>query len=270
VTTTVEAEEESRSVKHARVLRRWLLGVAITLALVVAGVYFAKFGGGLNSDQQVWGQFGDYVGGLLNPVFAFLALIGFLATLIIQTQELDLTRKELKKSSEALKSQHEATSRQVEAFLTSERAYVFAEVVLGNISAGSLGADPALKVWGTVKFWNYGKTAAVVTLIRGYMTLEADVPHELLAGAGTEKQLPASLAIATNTTHPEELIITLSRADVADMKDLRKRLYVVGKIEYNTVHGASCVTGFCWHVVYRENAGSVVTITRDSRLNVRT
>lgn len=52
-----------------------------------------------------FGQFGDYVGGILNPTFAFLSFIAILLTLRIQIEALNTSKEELVKSSEALVEQ---------------------------------------------------------------------------------------------------------------------------------------------------------------------
>jgi len=43
---------------------------------------FREFG--LSPEQEVWGQFGDYIGGLLNPIFAFLSFILVNYTIYLQ------------------------------------------------------------------------------------------------------------------------------------------------------------------------------------------
>ena len=66
------------------------------------------------------GSFGDFFGGVLNPIFSLLAFLALLTTIILQASELKSTRKELKKSakaqqeqSESLKLQNEATKLQI-------------------------------------------------------------------------------------------------------------------------------------------------------------
>jgi len=68
----------------------------------------------LSVDNGVWGQFGDYVGGTLNPVFGFLSLVILLSVLRqneralqMSKEELELTRQELKNSATALAEQSE-------------------------------------------------------------------------------------------------------------------------------------------------------------------
>jgi Putative phage abortive infection protein len=93
---------------EAHVARLTRLGYAgVVAALVVFAAYIVKFQGPLSSDPAAWGQFGDYLGGLLNPTFAFLALLALLATLGVQMRELRHSVRELANSAAALKSQND-------------------------------------------------------------------------------------------------------------------------------------------------------------------
>jgi len=49
--------------------------------------YFSNFPFVVSKDQAVWGQFGDYFGGVLNPLLSFFALLGLLVTLKAQQKE---------------------------------------------------------------------------------------------------------------------------------------------------------------------------------------
>jgi hypothetical protein len=57
------------------------------------------------SDIGKWGTVGDFFGGLLNPIFAFMAFILLTETYKTQKEELELTRKELSESNKALNRQ---------------------------------------------------------------------------------------------------------------------------------------------------------------------
>ena len=52
---------------------RWLIVVSVVLGAAVIATYVWKFGWVASPKQEHWGQFGDYVGGLLNALFSFLA-----------------------------------------------------------------------------------------------------------------------------------------------------------------------------------------------------
>ena len=69
---------------------------------------------------KIWADFGDFMGGTLNPILSALSLFGLLFTIYYQNKELEETRKELKESriaqqeqSESLKLQNEATKLQM-------------------------------------------------------------------------------------------------------------------------------------------------------------
>ena len=82
-------------------LGRLMLAVvlgAIAAVLVVVGAYTFTFTGSLLPKQDVWGQFGDFMGGTLNPILSFMALLALLLTIILQSYELRLTRQEMELS----------------------------------------------------------------------------------------------------------------------------------------------------------------------------
>jgi uncharacterized membrane protein len=74
-----------------------VLGAMVALILVVSA-YVCTFSGGPIAKQDVWGQFGDYIGGTLNPILSFLALLALLLTIVLQSYELRLTRQEMELS----------------------------------------------------------------------------------------------------------------------------------------------------------------------------
>lgn len=51
------------------------------------------------------GEFGDFFGGTLNPVFTFLTFLGLIITIVVQQQELKLARTEFRKTADTLKTQ---------------------------------------------------------------------------------------------------------------------------------------------------------------------
>ncbi|WP_367237229.1 hypothetical protein VXM67_17025 [Pseudomonas sp. Rh2] len=60
------------------------LSVAVVMVFGVLYAYFHNFSTDVSTKQDVWGQFGDYVGGLLNPTLSFFAFTGLLLTLRMQ------------------------------------------------------------------------------------------------------------------------------------------------------------------------------------------
>jgi hypothetical protein len=66
--------------------------VASILILITFGLYYYQFGMGptvLSKGKDVWGQFGDYFGGVLNPILSFISIL-----LLIKSVRMQLTANE--------------------------------------------------------------------------------------------------------------------------------------------------------------------------------
>ncbi|MDQ6482331.1 hypothetical protein [Dyadobacter sp. LHD-138] len=73
-------------------LAMWTIYVSFIIIFLVASAYLWKFADGTFSDSKAeWGAFGDYIGGILNPLAAIANLI-FLAYVSYQLSELDKSR----------------------------------------------------------------------------------------------------------------------------------------------------------------------------------
>ncbi|WP_444937707.1 putative phage abortive infection protein [Microbulbifer sp. JMSA002] len=89
-----------------------LIAVSLIIAICAGAMYASTFNGGLSNDSGVWGAFGDFMGGVLNPIFAFMGLIALLLTISMQSEELNNSTKELRNSAEALMEQSKSLERQ--------------------------------------------------------------------------------------------------------------------------------------------------------------
>ena len=103
-------------------LFKWIISLALFIIIVVFSFYWFFLGNGhrFSVDPQVWGTFGDYIGGVLNPFFSFLTLISLLYTINLQhrqleisTQELIASRNELELSRNELEKTANATQNAV-------------------------------------------------------------------------------------------------------------------------------------------------------------
>ena len=95
---------------------RALLTAAIVALFAIGAIsitYIAAFGTSHSADAAVWGQFGDYFGGLLNPLFALAAFLSALCSISMQ-------QREARAASEQLAAQTEIARKQLDA-LGSER-----------------------------------------------------------------------------------------------------------------------------------------------------
>ena len=80
--------------------------------VIVVGLYFYRFHGELSPNASDWGVLGDYIGGVLNPFYALLALIALLGTFALQLKELKISAAELKRSAESIEKQNQSMQRQ--------------------------------------------------------------------------------------------------------------------------------------------------------------
>lgn len=101
-----------------------LIGLFILLPLVPIGFYFAYFHENpISKSSEIWGQFGDYMGGVINPIFGFISVILLLYTirqqqeaLSLQRDELQATREELARSAKAQEASEKALNEQANIF----------------------------------------------------------------------------------------------------------------------------------------------------------
>lgn len=80
-----------------------VISIMAVLILIYAWWFWKA---GISSNPERWGQFGDYVGGLLNPIVA-------LAALYLLSWSVRIQRQELQSAQEALHSQADSTKTTV-------------------------------------------------------------------------------------------------------------------------------------------------------------
>ena len=82
-----------------------IVGFATVAFLVSVASYLFQFGGDFAASHSRWGEFGDYLGGVLNPIVTLLGLLALLFTIVLQSRELRNSTRELATSARALKEQ---------------------------------------------------------------------------------------------------------------------------------------------------------------------
>lgn len=113
---------------HLATILLAIVAIAFLLSGGVAFLYAYNFAYPLSEDQAIWGSFGDFLGGVLNPLLSLLALIALLLTVFLQSdelrlsrEELSLTREELRKSAEAQEKAQQALTQQLENSIKASR-----------------------------------------------------------------------------------------------------------------------------------------------------
>lgn len=76
----------------------------------------------INANVEHFGQFGDFIGGTLNPILAFLSFMALLYTIKIQTDELKLSREELEATRKELEGSRIAQQEQSDSLKLQNKA----------------------------------------------------------------------------------------------------------------------------------------------------
>lgn len=164
---------------------RKLLNAALTGFAAVAVLsffallaYFMKFGPELSDKQGTWGEFGDFFGGLINPVVGLVTVFLVLVSISIQRRELQLSLKELKASNQAMGVQNKTMALQsfeqtFFAWLASYRELVSSVTALdtreedaGKPAHSVTGRDAMLVVWQL-----FMSPHALLNQLRGRLTM---------------------------------------------------------------------------------------------------
>lgn len=86
-------------------LAGWLIAVfGLFSIIIIIGVYNFRFSGGLALTHQHFAEFGDYFGGVLNPILTALTIVLLVYSLRLQLHELRNSTTELRNSSHELKN----------------------------------------------------------------------------------------------------------------------------------------------------------------------
>ncbi|PYB80771.1 hypothetical protein DMX03_25110 [Pseudomonas koreensis] len=82
-----------------------MIGLVALSGFVMLIKYLTTFGVQTSPSQEVWGQFGDFFGGILNPLLSSLTLAAVLVTMRLQSKELKVAQEENKRANEHLEKQ---------------------------------------------------------------------------------------------------------------------------------------------------------------------
>jgi hypothetical protein len=132
-----------------------------------------------------------------------------------------------------------------------ERAYVFVEVFIGDVTIIERNFHYSVAI--KVRFTNHGKTPAILTKVRAYAVFSDDSPSKLIDSDRADRQVPEGLVIGAGGDYELDLPQDLTQQDWADLHDVIRRPYLVGVVEYKDVMGATHHTGFCWVAYYKND-----------------
>lgn len=125
--------------------RYFAVGLCILLVIATVATFGILTAGYLNvEDFKKLGTWGDFAGGLLNPVLTFITFLALILTLWLQRQELSLTRDEMIRSANALELQAETLKMQAKTLKMQSFEKTFFEMLsLHNTIVEAIGrANP--------------------------------------------------------------------------------------------------------------------------------
>ena len=94
----------------------WIVGGAFACIATAYFAYFIEFNHwSFSSKKEIWGQFGDFIGGTVNPILSFLSLLALVFTVILQMRQLENSRDALANSKLELLETREEVKRSIEA-----------------------------------------------------------------------------------------------------------------------------------------------------------
>lgn len=127
---TAKASDEAKDTFKKKPILWWVLSTAAAVFIISLALYFYHFRNGFSDDQAVWGQFGDFMGGLVNPIVGLLT-IGLLTVSLNQSNlALHQTAQALEQSEAALRQSGEEIRLAKQALLDNQKIQACTEAAL--------------------------------------------------------------------------------------------------------------------------------------------
>lgn len=100
----------------------FVFGVACILVILVPISYWFNFRtNSIASDVSSWGAFGDFIGGIVNPILGFFSFMALLITLDLQRKQLNKTEEQLGLNRQELKLTREELQKAADAQVDSAK-----------------------------------------------------------------------------------------------------------------------------------------------------
>lgn len=131
-------------------INRYIAAAALLIIGVFASYlihFYFNLGYVISNDPAVWGQLGDYFGGLLNPTLSFFSLVLLIKSLTLQNQANQDLRNELinTRKSERLRSFEVQLFNMIDSQRASLEAFKI-EFEEGGVSVTKYGPEAIIKI----------------------------------------------------------------------------------------------------------------------------
>lgn len=113
--------------------------LCLVILLVTWGAYYFNFGihGVLSAKTEVWGQFGDYVGGVVNPILSFVTIYLLIQSVSLQRESNDSLMKEINRQ-EKLEEYKKFELRFFRLLETQEESFDRFKISIGENDDGNI------------------------------------------------------------------------------------------------------------------------------------
>ncbi|MEE1982687.1 hypothetical protein [Shewanella xiamenensis] len=174
-------QADQAQVPNAEKSFKWLIILLAIVAGCLLAFYFLNFHGGIG-DKGDFGAFGDYFGGVLNPILGFATVSLLVWSLKYQMDELALSRQELALTRQELAETKEETALSRMA-MEAQVAHLNKEAKLSE----------ALRIIADLR--------THISIISNYKSiLSRDVAHEIVSALSTYGTTAADVRSMTATT----------------------------------------------------------------------
>ncbi|WP_447590680.1 hypothetical protein [Aquipseudomonas campi] len=131
-------------------INRYVIAAAVLILLVLFSYvlqFYVNLGFSVSADPEVWGQLGDYVGGMLNPLLSFISIVLLIKSLTLQREANLGLRAEIRntRKTERLRS----FETQIFNMINSQQSYFDnfkIDFVVDGEKARSLGAEAVIRL----------------------------------------------------------------------------------------------------------------------------
>ena len=136
----IERLRSPHPIKELPAFAQVIFVVCLGAFVVLCALYYSAFGSHQSSSQEHWGQFGDYIGGLMNPIVALGALVGIWYSIALQKTELRETRQVLQETQKATEQQQkiDLLFRIIDQIRIIEREFKAGSSAVDGVRTGSV------------------------------------------------------------------------------------------------------------------------------------
>lgn len=131
-------------------INRYVIAAAVLILLVLLSYvlqFYVNLGFSVSTDPEVWGQLGDYVGGMLNPLLSFISIVLLIKSLTLQREANLGLRAEIRNTRKTEKLRSFET--QLFNMINSQKSYFDnfkIDFSVNGENIRSLGAEAVIKL----------------------------------------------------------------------------------------------------------------------------